>query len=353
MSLTVSTMIDMESHLSETDARAVLEAIPGITWRPFGRDDLPAIAVFYADCETYDRNPERRSLSGLQEFWDSPRSCPDADTLVGYDGSDRIAATAWAGCNRVVTARRGVYLGGAVHPNRRGDGIGRAVLRWELAHGIEWDLATRQVGYGPLVMRLNAPSDQADARDLAERHGLAIERYFFEMSRRLIDPPLVPELYGVRIVGWDPLRSREVHRVVDRAFEEHWGHTDRTDEMWDEVTGSEDFRHEWSVLAIDSSTESVVGAALNCAYEQDWRATGITEGYTDQLAVARSHRGRGIASALLKESMRRFAESGMEAAALGVDAANSSGALRLYEGLGYQQTASTCVHEFVRPATTL
>ena len=249
--------------------------------------------------------------------------------------------------------RRGVYLGGAVRPDRRGQGIGRAVLRWEMAHGIEWDLATRQVDYGPLVMRLHAPSDQVDVRDLAERHGLAIERYFFAMSRRLGDSPLVSELDSVRVVGWDAARSREVHRMVDRAFQDHQGHTDRTDEMWDEVIGSTDFRPEWSVLAIDGNTEAVIGAALNCAYEQDWRATGITEGYTEQLAVVRSHRGRGIASALLKESMRRFAASGMEAAALGVDAANPSGALRLYERLGYEQTASTCVYELVRHATTM
>ena len=119
--------------------------------------------------------------------------------------------------------------------------------------------------------------------------------------------------------------------------------------MWDEVVGSRAFRPDWSVLALDETTATVVGAALNCAYEQDWQATGIREGYTDQLAVAHTHRGRGIASALLAESMRRFAASGMDAAALGVDAANPSGALRLYEGLGYRQTASTCVHQFMRP----
>lgn len=72
--------------------------------------------------------------------------------------------------------------------------------------------------------------------------------------------------------------------------------------MWQEVIGSAPFRPEWSVLAIDGNTGAVVGAAINCAYEQDWQATGVSEGYTDQLAVARSHRGRGVASALLKNS---------------------------------------------------
>ena len=336
--------------LTEADALAELTALPAVRWRPFGRDDLPAIAELYAECEAFDRFSERQSLGALREFWDSPRSRPEADTLVGYDPNDRVVATAWAGCNRVVTERRGVYLGGAVRPDRRGEGIGRSVLRWEIAHGIAWDRATRQDGYGPLAMRLYAPSDQADVRDLAERHGLAVERYFFEMSRRLDHAPLVPELDDVAIVDWDSARSREVHQVVDRAFRDHWGHTDRTEEMWDEATRSEAFRPDWSLLAIESTTQVVVGAALNCGYQQDWRATGVTEGYTDQLAVAPGHRGRGIASALLRESMRRFALSGMQAAALGVDAANPSGALRLYEGLGYKPTSSTCAYGLLNPS---
>lgn len=335
----------MEDGLSESRARAVLDSIGGISWRSFERADLPAIAGFYAECEAFDRNPERHSLAGLQEFWDSPRSRPDEDTLVGVDDLGRVVATGWAGCNRVVTDRRGVYLGGAVHPSRRGEGIGRAVLRWQLAHGVEWDRATRQPGFGPLVMRLHAPTDQADVRDLAERHHLPVERYFFEMSRPLREPlPVVP-LHGIDIVDWDVARSSEIHRVVDTAFGDHWGHVDRTTQMWEEAVTAHAFRPEWSVLAIDHSTGNVVGAAFNCAYEQDWEPQGYTEGYTDELAVAATHRGRGIASALLRESMRRFAAAGLDAAGLGVDSANPTGALRLYVSLGYEQTAGTCVHQ--------
>ncbi len=143
----------MDHPSNEPRARAALDALPGLTWRPFGRDDLPAVAAFYAECETHDRNPERRSLVGLQEFWDSPRSRPDADTLVAHDREGHVVATAWAGCNRVVTERRGVHLGGAVRPDRRGEGIGGAVLEWQLAHGTAWDTATRRDGFGPLVMR--------------------------------------------------------------------------------------------------------------------------------------------------------------------------------------------------------
>jgi ribosomal protein S18 acetylase RimI-like enzyme len=336
----------------ETDARSALETLPDIAWRPVGRADLPAVARFYAECEEFDRNPERHSLIGLEEYWDSPRSRPDQDTLVGLDSADAVVAVAWAGCNRDVTERRSVHLGGGVHPSRRGQGIGEAVLRWQVAHGLAWDRATREEGFGPLVMRLYAPTEQADVRQLAERHGLVVDRYFFEMSQRLGDPVRPSAPHGVRIVDWDEERSAEIHRVVDTAFRDHWGHVDRTDLMWEEAVTGHAFRPEWSALAIDVSTDAVVGAALNCAYEQDWPAQRFTEGYTDELAVAATHRGRGIASALLRESMCRFAAAGMDAAGLGVDAANPSGALQLYEGLGYEQTASTCVHQLTVHDTT-
>lgn len=340
-----STIAQVSFPAGEAEARAALDDMSGVVWRPFDRDDLPVIAAFYAECEAHDLNPERKSLVGLREFWDSPRSRPEQDTLVGLDDTGRVVATAWAGCNRVITERRGVHLGGAVRPSRRGAGIGGLVMRWQIAHALEWDRATRRDGYGPLVIRLLAPVDQVDVRDLAERHGLAVQRYFFEMSRPLSGSLPVPEVDGIRIVDWDAGCSRDIHHVVDSAFRDHWGHADRTDQMWEETVTAQAFRPAWSVLAVEESTAVVVAAALNCAYEQDWVATGSREGYTEELAVASTHRGRGIASALLRESMRRFAASGMDAAALGVDAANPSGALRLYEALGYEQTARTCVHQ--------
>lgn len=219
------------------------------------------------------------------------------------------------------------------------------MLGWEVAHGRDWDTATRRDGYGPLVMRLPAPADQSDVADLAARHGLRAERYFFEMSRQLRTPFAATDIPGVQLIDWDDTRSAEVHAVINEAFRDHWGHTDTTAQMWAEHTGSQAFRPSWSVLARDEGTDRIVGAALNCAWEQDWDVQGYTEGYTDQLGVLRTHRGRGIASALLIESMRRFADAGMEAAGLGVDSANPSGALRLYTSLGYHPTARTCIHQ--------
>lgn len=120
-------------------------------------------------------------------------------------------------------------------------------------------------------MSLYAPVDQADVRDLAERHGLEVERYFFEMERPLDDnargPVSAPD--GIRIADWDPARSAEAHTVVTTAFRDHWGHVDSTEQMWHEQVTSYSFRPTWALLAIDEANDRVVGAAMNAAYEQD------------------------------------------------------------------------------------
>ncbi len=62
------------------------------------------------------------------------------------------------------------------------------------------------------------------------------------------------------------------------------------------------------------------------------------------LAVGRR---RGLARALLTQSIQMFRDLGMEETALGVDTQNPSGALRLYESVGYQEIRR---HTFYRKA---
>ena len=81
----------------------------------------------------------------------------------------------------------------------------------------------------------------------------------------------------------------------------------------------------------------------------EWRRMGIgrdhadensrhnrLRGYTEDVCVRRPWRRRGLARALLARSLQVLRERGMTEAALGVDTENPSGALRLYESLGYR-----------------
>ncbi len=77
--------------------------------------------------------------------------------------------------------------------------------------------------------------------------------------------------------------------------------------------------------------------------EADWEATGVREGWVGQLGVRRAWRRRGLATALLVRSMEAFRAAGLEAATLGVDTENPTGALGIYERVGFRP-----IRRFVR-----
>ena len=60
-------------------------------------------------------------------------------------------------------------------------------------------------------------------------------------------------------------------------------------------------------------------------------------GYTEEISVRRPWRRRGLARALIAESFRHSRDQGKEEAALAVDTQNLSGALRLYESMGFEK----------------
>jgi mycothiol synthase len=73
-----------------------------------------------------------------------------------------------------------------------------------------------------------------------------------------------------------------------------------------------------------------VNSAENAEYKRN-------RGYTEGISVRRAWRKQGLARALLVQSMQMFKELGMTETALGVDAENLSGALNLYQSVGYQE----------------
>ena len=71
---------------------------------------------------------------------------------------------------------------------------------------------------------------------------------------------------------------------------------------------------------------------------------GRLRGYTECISVRRPWRRRGLAHALILNSLRILKEHGMTEAALGVDTENISGALRLYERCGFRPERSGSIY---------
>jgi ribosomal protein S18 acetylase RimI-like enzyme len=72
-------------------------------------------------------------------------------------------------------------------------------------------------------------------------------------------------------------------------------------------------------------------------FPADNEASGIRRGWLDRVSVRRPWRRQGVGRALIAASLNELQRRGMEIASLGVDADNPTGALELYEGLGFRQ----------------
>ncbi len=315
-----------------------------LDWRPLGRADLRELDALLTAIEHLDEPSERHSLDELTEQYDEMDSQPDRDTLLGREPGGTLVAYAWNHILEGDVDPRRAYLTGGVHPGWRQQGIGSALLGWQLRQAREWYLQTWRPGHGPL--RVICPVDaRLDAqRGLYEANGLRPLRWFADLSLTFDGPPpQVPPPPGIRVVPMSHKHSEAVRRAHNEAFADHWGSQPIDRARWEEQLSRSTARMSWSWVALEAETSEVVGYVTNAAYEQDWAAQGFSEGWTDRLGVRRPWRGQGVAKALLSASMRSYVEAGLEAAGLGVDNDNPSGGFQLYESLGFRSVSTLVV----------
>ncbi len=81
----------------------------------------------------------------------------------------------------------------------------------------------------------------------------------------------------------------------------------------------------------------MVGSVLNYIDHDYNQKFNRKRGWTEEITTHRDWRRRGIARALIVRSMHMHKAKGMTEVALGVDTNNPTGALKLYESLGYQK----------------
>src|SRR5512143_2516346 len=82
--------------------------------------------------------------------------------------------------------------------------------------------------------------------------------------------------------------------------------------------------------------KEVAGFSMNGVSAERNARQGRSEGWIEELAVRRPWRRRGVATALLCASMHAFKAEGLQQAMLGVDTENLTGALRVYEHVGFK-----------------
>ena len=85
----------------------------------------------------------------------------------------------------------------------------------------------------------------------------------------------------------------------------------------------------WDGEEVAGQVRSYISPAENAEYRRK-------RGYTEFISVRRPWRRRGVARALLCQSLEALRDRGMEEAALGVMTENPNGAFGLYESVGFR-----------------
>jgi ribosomal protein S18 acetylase RimI-like enzyme len=319
---------------------APLPTLPGATWRPLTLGDVAAYVRLQEQARVVDGGEEVMTEEIARRELDDPL-CPTATNTLALalpDGS--LGASIMAHERLQGLASRRVFLWGVTRPDLRGRGIGRIVLDWAAARGDE--ILADQPAHLERLVEAFKEERLAEAVALHESAGFQRARWYFDMRRDLREPiPGEPGLGGLRIDAYaDAVEDiadlgERVRLVHNEAFADHWGSEPLTPEIWGrDFVGDPFFRADLSFVVLEGN--EIAGYSVNYVIESDWEATGVREGWVGQLGVRRPWRGRGIATALLVRSMRAFRDAGLEAATLGVDVENPTGAIGIYERVGFR-----------------
>jgi GNAT superfamily N-acetyltransferase len=284
----------------------------GLTARPLTVDDVDDTIAMVNTCELIDSGELMWERADLLSDIAVDGFDPDKDWLGVFDGNQIVA---WA----FLQGPRRLWID--VAPDMRGRGIGASLRRWAIARARE--RGNDRVGQ-------TIEDNRTDVATMLRIAGFTPRHtsWILQMDHPTQPPAAAPpggiEVRAVRL----PDEEERTLEMFETAFSEF---DDRLPTPLDEwrasVTRREGFVPEDLVVAVDG--EAVVGGAFLIDSEEIW---------IDKLAVAATHRHRGVARALLGTAFRRSFERGYDHTSLSTD--SRTGALTLYERVGMHVTRS-------------
>ncbi len=310
-------------------------AIAGLAFRRFrGEADYPLMVAILDACNAADRLDFINTVDEIAWVFAHLTNCdPERDMLFAEVDSATIAfSRVWWVVEG--TGERLYKSLGFVHPDWRRKGLGAAMLRYDEACLL--DIAQAHPADGARFFRVWAHNTEVGAQALFARAGYKPVRCYVEMIRPIASPlPDAPMPHGLQVRPVEPGQVRAVWEAMYEARRDHWDYVPPTEQDFDRWTKDHLFvPHLWKVAW---EGDQIAGMVLNRVDEAQNEQYGRRRGFTQGVFVRRPWRRRGLARALLVQSIWMFRDMGMEETALGVDTQNPSGAFQLYESVGYRQ----------------
>lgn len=309
-----------------------LDLAEAYTARPVTEADLEPLVAMLNACSQALHGRDNHTLENWQQELRVKGFNPETDTLLVLAPDGEVAAFAEV---FDLAPHVDIEMYGQVHPAHRGRGLGTALVAWaeqRARQGIAKAPANARVCLTAWVNALDIATNT-----LLEANALRVVRANHRMIIELDDaPPAAPAWpAGVSVRAFVPGQDeRATFTAIRAAFRDHWGFVERPfEEALDRWVSNFRSDPQWDPglwwLAVDAAGEVVATSLtrLRGWDEPEWS-------WIYSLGVTRPWRKRGLAHALLQHSFRELHARGSRKVALGVDAENLTGALRLYEHVG-------------------
>jgi mycothiol synthase len=312
--------------------------VPGLAFRAFrGEEDFPAMRATKNAAEKADGGDQPASLEDFAHTYRHLTNCdPAADVVIAEVDGEMVAYGRVSWWEEYTGARR--YQPFCfVLPEARGRGIGAAML----AHN-EARLRRIAAGHpagGERTFEVFHADRERGAAALYAAAGYRPVLHGAEMVRPDLEGiPEAPLPEGLVVRTPRPDELRKVWEAEAEAFQDHLGaapptETDYQAFLDDRYRDPTLWRIAWDGDRVAGQVRSFINAPEN-------EAMGRRRGYTESISVRRPYRRRGLARALIVQSLHGLKERGMEEAALGVQTENIHGAFRLYESVGFRVVQS-------------
>jgi mycothiol synthase len=309
-------------------------AIPGLTFRYFrGASDYPNVKAVFDTCRVVDGTAYTLTLEDIAHHFEHlQRSNPFTDMIFAEVDGQPIAYGR-VGWYQEENSDYIYYGLGWVDPAWRRKGIGTAILMQNERRIRE--IAAEHPPEATKFIQNDHNDLQIGVAALLKANGYAAVRWGYRMIRPVSDPlPVAPMPAGLQVRPATADHTRQIWDALNDAFSDSWGFVRGTDKDYERWLTSPTF--DPSLWKVGWEGGEVAGMVLNFFNQAENQDYGRKRGWTDPICVRKPWRRRGLARALLVQSIEMFRHMGFDETALGVDTQNPNHALNLYESVGYK-----------------
>lgn len=308
--------IQLSSNETDLDASLTLRAVRQV-------DLNPIVQLIYEICEAEGDTSVAVTPEDLANEWEYAGFDPEQDAFVVQTQDARLV-----GYGAVFDIGEHCEMSGDiyVHPQFKELGVEAALLRALENRSQAWHVPLAAPEQRVFIRVALDNKDESGKAILAQA-GYVPVRYHWRMGIELVaapPAPVLPEGLEFRPFSKDE-QAAAVWQARNEAFKNNWGSHQMTFDEFSYLT-FENPEYDPALWMVIWDGNEVAGFSIN-----QYRM-GI--GWIHILAVRPAWRTKGLGLALLYQSFGEFYRRGTKTIGLGVDAANVTGATRLYQKVG-------------------